>query len=233
MSAGAADYYSNIARRFGSDHIPEVLSGESYSLGDPEDRISVRRIAAPEVRTQYRDIIQTVGRFVVSNSVSPEQADSNSFRTSDEYIWNMPGWLVPQKIPGSTAKLVTGYIKDIQIEAVTPDDLPEGTFNRATKYNKQYRERDDNALLVESAELVVGRSVGRVAHLTVVAHRSNYLGSFHLCGTPFKQNDMLAASGLWQSRAIASYIEHWGLTRPVVQNVRRGQSDRGKGPRSK
>ena len=242
MSVGAAEYYSEIASRFGDTQIPEILSGESYVLGIEGQRVSVGTLGMPaEIADHYADAISVAGTFALDHSgIEPPQPDEFGFLQTgsdahqhimlelgrDKYVEALPRHLIPKKIPGSQNKLVTGHIRDLRIEAVTPDDLPEGIFNRATDKYSDAREYSSNVLFVESAELVLGRTLGRVANLTVVAADHRHWRLYRTLGAPYKQNELLAASGMWQSEATATYVDSVGLSRQIVQNVGRGKGQR-------
>jgi hypothetical protein len=244
MSTEAANHYSEIARRFAdSSPIPTVLSGEAYLLSDPELRISVRTPYATEAIARYRHVLTVAGAFVLHHSLQPDLEEPPVDTTGlpncllnvagSRNLWDYAtevtsrGRLIPKKKAGSSTSIVTGYIKDVQVEAVTPADVPPAVLTRATRKYPKSSERDDNVLLVESAELVLGRSLGRVAHLTVVTPDQKEPDQYRLLGAPFGKNDLLAASGLWQSRANATYIQTWGILSAVTQNVRRGEQQRG------
>ncbi|HSD56438.1 MAG TPA: hypothetical protein VLA92_04785, partial [Candidatus Saccharimonadales bacterium] len=118
-------------------------------------------------------------------------------------------------IPRTNTKLATGYIRGVQIEAVTPQDLPDGMFERATFRYPEAREHDNNALLVESAELVLGRAVYRVASLTVVANDEKRPYNYRLHAASFGHNEIQKAAALWESGVPAREIGSWGLMRTV------------------
>lgn len=249
MSETARQYYTEMASQNGGEAIPFVLSGERFQLGNPTKRISVRSPYSADVTYDYTRVLETVGSFASDPSaplvelgqLSQEMTKEHGpyywvktdgpFERTDPYVDSLlsQNRLIPKKYGPSGAKLVTGYIKDVCIEAVTPEDVPTKLFARATAANKQVRENTGNVLLVESATLVLGRALGRVANLTVVAPDPEHFNGYRLMGTPFGKNELLAASGMWQSVAIATLLEHRGLQAPEVQNTGRGKRAHGQG----
>lgn len=253
MSEAASQYYAQIANNHGAE-LPPVLSGAQIQLGLPEERISVRAAASPHVEYDYKHVLQAVGAFVANPSAEPiciGKAARQMYEDEGEYYWTgeANNWrnaydrdldlhvsgllrrerLIP-KTNGRGINIVTGYIKDARVEAVTPTDLPARMRARAQKKLAGVDvESDTGVLLVESAQLVLGRSLGRVASLTVVSPNPNTTHGYEFNGMAFNKNELLAASGLWQSAAIATFLDECNAQVPIVQNVRRGKSDRGRG----
>jgi hypothetical protein len=93
-------------------------------------------------------------------------------------------------------------------------------LDRAVYRYAQARESGNTVLLVESAELVLGRTTCRVANLTVVASDNKDPSRYRMFGTAFGLYELSAASGLWDSQAAPSHIEHSGLPYRVAQTAR-------------
>jgi len=231
MSELALDHYSQRARTHGHDTIPEILNGESFSLLDDTKRLSIhspRADVVQELQQNYIKAIEEVGAFVVANSSSPSHVThspkGNLNHTNRQHIEKVHKVMVPKTVKA-------GHLSDFLIEAVAPEEIDDSLYGRLLNEAPPtwlWKDTYNHALLVVSAKLYAGRTLGRAATLTAVTLDSAQR-QFRVANIGFKTNELLARSGQWQSEAIATYIDHWGLEQPVVQAVRRGKNDHGRG----
>jgi len=239
MSTLAAGYYPERALRLGLSGTPAILSGEPWALLEGSrinNYISLQQPNPELLKTtnsRYAEALKSITPFIMQGAVQqfPEVSTITHewfSRANEQHVNGMvEGRLFP-------AYLKAGRIYDIQIEAVARSEVVSSMLNRATVNHWEARRsdaEDRSAYLVVSAMLHAGRQLGQVACLTVLyVNRMNRTGlTPHYLGTPYKINDLLAQSGLWQSRATRRYIDAWGVANAVVQSVRRGHTDRNKG----
>lgn len=135
-------------------------------------------------------------------------------------------------------RLQAGRVTDIQVEAMARSEVQTTHIRLAGESSGYFYDEtneESEVYLLTSGKLFSGRPLGYTACLTVVAATwiSPVSGPTGVAprymGVAFKTNDLLAQSGLDESRAIRTYIDVWGLANPQVQNVRRGKDPHSKG----
>jgi hypothetical protein len=242
MSELAAAYYQERAVRLGIENVPDILNGQPILLlGDGhEQRLSLQqpnpdRLA--EVTGRYATIVHSLDDFILSAYSVSHPGYRRGTSTRQEAINNRHiDSMVEAKLFPSYLK--AGRVTDIQIEAIARSEVEPGHIRKAgesTSYYYDEKTEDHEVYLLTTGALFAGRSLGYTACTTLItavwASEGKGISPQYM-GVSFKRNELLARSGLKQSRAIRNYIDMWGIANPQLQNVRRGGRQHGKGGES-
>lgn len=214
MSEAASAYYQARAETLGIEQVPQVLDGQPMLLlSHSSDALAIhspRQDMLARVTVLYDAVVEGARGFVeaCARARDPsfeEQMYGPLARANSDHVIGM----VEKLLFPSRRRIRAGYLSDIQIEAIARHEVTPEVFNRATQ-NREYlrapEAEQQQAFLLTSAELHSGgRSLGRVACFTMVGVDPERQAIRYL-GASYTQTDLLAASALWQSRAVARVV---------------------------
>lgn len=236
MSELAGPYYRERAERLGIDRVPTVLNGEAVTLLDPDQngRLSLQRPDAYRleiVSEGIQEVALSVTEFVMESYRKTH--GTMPTRPSKKYDWiNEKHALNVVEKRLFPKHLKAGHITDIQIESVARDEVLDSYHKRLAYTVGNYGE-DNEVYLVASGALYAGRDLGYTACMLMISPGMGTDNDARPIVTPrfsslaFSKNDLLAKSGLEQSRANRTYIDMWGVANARTQNVRRGKDQPG------
>lgn len=225
MSGAAKEFY---AGQFPDRELPPVLSGEPMELWYPNERIPVRYRSgmwSPNFGPTYCDTLVRVGEFIISKQVDPAQdefgdeyrttSDLTSFRNARHATHLLgKGRLIP-------ANVTTGYVKELQIQAIAPEDMPPTLLERVAKETSEYPNDSERVFLLESGRLVLGSTNVNVSHVTTIVADAENSDGFSFIGTAPRKNEQLVKAGLHRANTIRAAARH-----EIVQDVGRGRRSR-------
>jgi len=158
--------------------LPQMLQGAQYAMGDLGLRLPVYMLGDAKLNERAKAVtddfeIALAGTTLFVMALVGKKMPDLQVKSSIQF--RLSRTVAVQGLPRSIASsknTTTGYLTDFRIEAVHPEEVPEGVLSR---FRREARHRttdtiaDSTAYLLSSAKLVQGSKIKRMGAVTEVA----------------------------------------------------------------